>query len=435
MNLTLQTDLYARPTTRSLALALAVAGALGTAPAARAAVAAGAAGGALDEIVVTANRRSQSVLDVPYNISALTGATLEAAGVTNLTSIARLLPGVSIPDVGQRANSSNSLIIIRGMNVNDPVNSAYLPWGSVPTVSTYIDDVPLYVNLKLDDIQRVEVLRGPQGTLYGSGAVGGTVKIVHNQPDLKAFSAELSMDGSKTDHASQDSYGVKGVLNVPLSPTLGFRMSAGFDRTAGFINAANAVVFTPHQQPVLADPANPVTSGLTYQTLNHIDDARSLGLRTTLLWKPAAGFDVTLAYQRQDDHSNGFSSQTLGDTNYTQALVAQQTEHRRVRPVGHDQAGPGCGGRRHVEGARVLGRQRPGHRRTGRSGPGAGLLPLRFGRQPAAGRARRGEHRAPPDLRGRRRRGDRPRRAAGADLQPDQAARSHARQPRHPSAG
>ncbi len=330
MNLTLQTDLYARPTTRSLALALAVAGALGTAPAARAADAAGAAGGALDEIVVTANRRSQSVLDVPYNISALTGATLEAAGVTNLTSIARLLPGVSIPDVGQRANSSNSLIIIRGMNVNDPVNSAYLPWGSVPTVSTYIDDVPLYVNLKLDDIQRVEVLRGPQGTLYGSGAVGGTVKIVHNQPDLKAFSAELSMDGSKTDHASQDSYGVKGVLNVPLSPTLGFRMSAGFDRTAGFINAANAVVFTPHQQPVLADPANPVTSGLTYQTLNHIDDARSLGLRTTLLWKPAAGFDVTLAYQRQDDHSNGFSSQTLGDTYTTQALVPQQPEHRTV---------------------------------------------------------------------------------------------------------
>ena len=137
---------------RSLMLAVAVGTTLGIAAPARAA---DPASGALDEIVVTANRRAQSVLDVPYNISAISGQALENAGVTSLISISRLLPGVTIPDIGPRADSSNSLIIIRGMNVNDPVNSAYLPWGSVPTVSTYIDDVPLYVNLKLTDIQRV----------------------------------------------------------------------------------------------------------------------------------------------------------------------------------------------------------------------------------------------------------------------------------------
>ena len=90
---------------------------------------------------------------------------LANAGVANLADIARLLPGVTIPDLGPRANSSNSLIIIRGLNVNDPVNSAYLPWGSVPTVSTYIDDVPLFVNLQLSDIQRVEVLARTPGNL------------------------------------------------------------------------------------------------------------------------------------------------------------------------------------------------------------------------------------------------------------------------------
>jgi iron complex outermembrane receptor protein len=122
----------------------------------------------LQEVVVTANRREQNVLDVPYNISTVSGETLENADATNLNDLARLLPGVTIPDLGARANSSNSLIIIRGLNVNDPVASSYLPWGSVPTVSTYVDDVPQYVDLKLDDIQRIEVLRGPQGTLYGT---------------------------------------------------------------------------------------------------------------------------------------------------------------------------------------------------------------------------------------------------------------------------
>ena len=224
-------------------------------------------GDTLDEVVVTANRREQNVLDVPYNISAVSGPTLSNAGVANLSDISRLLPGVTIPDLGPRANSSNSLIIIRGLNVNDPVNSAYLPWGSVPTVSTYVDDVPLFVNLQLADIQRIEVLRGPQGTLYGSGAVGGTIKILHNVPDLKAFSAEVSTEVSKTDHADARSYGANGILNIPLSDNIAFRLSAGYENTAGFINALNEVVFGRNEQPVLADPANPLTSGLSYHTV------------------------------------------------------------------------------------------------------------------------------------------------------------------------
>jgi iron complex outermembrane recepter protein len=285
---------------------------------------------ALQEIVVTANRREQNVLDVPYNISTVGGPALNNAGVTNLTDMARLLPGVTIPDLGPRANSSNSLIIIRGLNVNDPVNSAYLPWGSVPTVSTYIDDVPLYVNLKLSDIQRIEVLRGPQGTLYGSGAVGGTVKVLHNPPDLHEFSAEVSSDVSETSHAENPSYDMHAILNVPLNEQLGFRLSAGYESIAGFINALNAVAFTANQQPVLANPASPLTSGLVYQPLSHIDDALSSSLRAALLWKAAPWLDATLAYQRQDDHSNGFSQETEGHAYETQKLIPEEPDHRIV---------------------------------------------------------------------------------------------------------
>jgi outer membrane receptor protein involved in Fe transport len=286
--------------------------------------------GDLQEVVVTANRREQNVLDVPYNISTVTNATLENSGASSLTDIARLLPGVAIPDLGARANSSNSLIIIRGLNINDPVASSYLPWGSVPTVSTYIDDVPLFVNLKLEDIQRIEVLRGPQGTLYGSGAVGGTVKILHNAPDPSAFAASFSADTSKTEHAENPSYAVKGMINVPLGTDLALRASAGYEKSAGFINAPNAVVFGPNQQPVLADPANPLTSGLTYQQLEHIDDARSFSLRAALKWNPSSWLGADLAYQRQDDHSAGFSWQTQGYSYETQALVPDQPEHRTV---------------------------------------------------------------------------------------------------------
>jgi iron complex outermembrane receptor protein len=216
---------YARGRRPHSLLASAIAVALGTAPQVYAAT---EPGDTLDEVVVTANRREQNVLDVPYNISAVSGPALSNAGVSNLSDISRLLPGVTIPDLGPRANSSNSLIIIRGLNVNDPVNSAYLPWGSVPTVSTYVDDVPLFVNLQLADIQRIEVLRGPQGTLYGSGAVGGTIKILHNAPNLKTFSAEVSTEVSKTDHADARSYGAHGMLNIPISDNIAFRLSAGY---------------------------------------------------------------------------------------------------------------------------------------------------------------------------------------------------------------
>ena len=284
----------------------------------------------LEAVVVTANRREQNALDVPYNVSTVSGTDLANAGANSLVDMARLMPGVSIPDVGARANSGNSLIIIRGLNVNDPVGSSYLPWGSVPTVSTYIDDVPLFVDLRLDDIQRVEVLRGPQGTLYGSGAVGGTIKMQHNAPDLTHFTAETSANVSRTDHAGAPSYDAHVVLNEPLGDKIGLRLSAGYQRTAGYIGATAATVFGPGQQPVLADPANPLTSAQALAPIAHVDDAHGDNLRLSALWKAAPGWDVNLAYQRQDDQSSGFAHETQGYSYQTAALAPQEPDHRTV---------------------------------------------------------------------------------------------------------
>jgi iron complex outermembrane recepter protein len=310
--------------TRPLAAAITVA--LGLSTAAQATD----TGDALQEIVVTANRREQNLIDVPYNISAVSGQQLQAAGIATLTDISRLLPGVNIPDLGPRASSSNSNIIIRGLNANDPTGSAYLPWESVPLVSTYVDEVPMFVNLNLTDVQRVEVLRGPQGTLYGSGAVGGTIRIIHNQPDPSKFTAELSTDASSTSHAPEGSYGVDGLVNIPLSDTAALRINGGYKTTSGFIDAHNAIVFDANTQPALANPANPLTSNFQTQSLRGIDSATSGYARASLLWHATPWLDATLAYQRQEDHSNAFSRQTQGQSYVDNSLIPIAPDDRSV---------------------------------------------------------------------------------------------------------
>lgn len=313
-----------RPYTR---LSLAVAVALGCAPGAQAAA---DASDSLQEVVVTANRREQNVLDVPYNISAISGQALQSANATSLTDLARLMPGINVPDLGPRASSSNSNIVIRGLNANDPGSSAYLPWESVPLVSTYVDEVPMFVNMTLTDIQRVEVLRGPQGTLYGSGAVAGTIRIIHNQPDPTRLDAEATLDAADTSHSANGSYSAEGMLNVPIADVAALRLNASYKTTSGFINASNAVVFGADRQPVLADPTNPLTSAFKTESLKDIDSALSSYFRAAFLWHATPGIDVTLAYQRQDDHSNAFSRQTQGQSYVDQTFIPLAPDHRIV---------------------------------------------------------------------------------------------------------
>jgi iron complex outermembrane recepter protein len=170
---------------RSLSVSITLA--LGAAQATQAASPAAASQpvGGLEEVVVTASRREQTVQDIPYNISAISSAQLDAAGITDLASISRVVPGLQSPDLGARAAGVNSTFIIRGLNTSDVSNAFVAPNLTVPLVSTYIDEVPLFTNLRLTDIQRIEVLRGPQGTLYGSGSVGGTVRVIHNAPNTE----------------------------------------------------------------------------------------------------------------------------------------------------------------------------------------------------------------------------------------------------------
>ena len=284
-------------------------------------VSAPAAAADLEEIMVTATRRSESVSDVPYNISAVGGADIAAAGITDLEGLTHLIPGLLSPDLGPRAGSINSNLTIRGINASSV--HAETQQIAAPLVSTYVDETPLFANLKMTDIARVEVLRGPQGTLYGSGSMGGTVRIIHNEPALETTEFDVSTRASHTANAANPSEAVDLIGNLPLGETLAFRASGGYEKLAGFTDALSVAVLGPNAQPVLANPADPLTSGLVFAPQRGVDRSETWYARGALLWKPAEALKVILSYQHQTDQSGGYSQAAPG-YRYAQTLYMDQ---------------------------------------------------------------------------------------------------------------
>ncbi len=169
----------------------------------------------LEEIVVTATRRAQSVQEIPFNISAVSGADLEKANIIESVEALRSVAGVAMIDRGYRSSGVTNGIVIRGINV-DAGSQGDVPLAAPPTVATYVDNTALFGNFILKDIERIEVLRGPQSTLYGSGSLAGNVRYIMTKPDLRRFSGEASMGYSLTDGSDGDNLNPDLMLNVPL---------------------------------------------------------------------------------------------------------------------------------------------------------------------------------------------------------------------------
>ncbi len=201
---------------------------------AQAAPAAGNAAAADDEanpadIVVTAQKREQTLINVPQSIQAITGAELERRGTKELDQLVNSIPGASVVS---RTGPGFETIQIRGIS-SGTVGDA--------TVGYYIDDIAFSIpNLQLApparliDLERVEVLRGPQGTLYGNGALGGSIRLVTTRPNTEKWSGKLQGEVSGTDGGGTN-YAVDGAVNVPIaSDVAGFRVSGGYERLSGF---------------------------------------------------------------------------------------------------------------------------------------------------------------------------------------------------------
>jgi outer membrane receptor protein involved in Fe transport len=274
---------------------------------------------ALQEVVVTATRRAVSAQDLPISITAVTGASLEQAGIEDVAQLAHTMAGVDYTDKGPFSGVAGANLIIRGLNSD---STGWLPAAATPIVApvaTYVDDTSLFVNLRLQDLDRVEILRGPQGTLYGSGSLGGTIRFVQNAPDPSGFDAKVQAGVSDTAHTGAPNEDVSGMLNIPLSDALAVRVNAGGSYDAGFINQPNLYVLGPGGVPVAAQPGNLFSPPETYAQ-NHTNDYQYRSARVSVLWRPNEDFHAQLSYYYQFDTAGGFPYVATSAAAYTQPI-------------------------------------------------------------------------------------------------------------------
>ncbi|WP_233839928.1 TonB-dependent receptor [Dyella sp. 2HG41-7] len=235
----------------------------------------------LDGITVTASKRAESIQVVPISMSALNGEQLERLGVTSLADLSRIAPSLNVASSGPGSNN----LIIRGISSIA---------GSAATVGYYLDDTPIaassnaallstrgVIDPSVFDIDRVEVLRGPQGTIYGSSSMGGTVKYVTNQPDADAVEARIKTDISGTQGGGLNN-NVSGVANLPLvDGKVGLRVSAYERYDDGFID----------RYPI--DPYNYLAADPSGKVKKDVNTYKSYGTRAALLIKPDDTLTIT----------------------------------------------------------------------------------------------------------------------------------------------
>ncbi len=226
--------------------AIALAGAIpaGLASAQSAAASDAPAQSGLEEVIVTAQKRSQDVVAIPSSISVLTGAALKEQQIASYDDITRAVPGVSFS-----AGGAPGLNFLEMRGVSSTSGAA--------TVGIYLDEVPLNVRstnydgnteLKLFDIDRVEVLRGPQGTLYGASSMGGTIRFIPKAPDLENFGGEVTLGIGGTYHGGLN-YASEAVVNAPiLQDRLAVRAGISWSQDSGYINNLDYFTLKPQIQ-------------------------------------------------------------------------------------------------------------------------------------------------------------------------------------------
>lgn len=239
---------------------------------------AGADDESIEEIIVTSRKLgAENLQEIPAAISALDRSTLEEMMVVDFEDFARQVPGLTFLDTspGQRR------YVVRG------IQSA-----GQQQVAVYYDDVPLpgvqsstsnsgsqTTDLKLYDIERVEVLRGPQGTVFGANSQGGTVRFLTAQPRLGEFSGYASAEISRTDPSGSNNTNFQAVANVPLSDSFAARVLVYDGEDAGYIDNNRCRATNPAEDPRLA------STNLSCLQLEDVNYAKTSGLRTNLLWE------------------------------------------------------------------------------------------------------------------------------------------------------
>ncbi len=293
-----------RPLGKSAVAAAVLLALYGTPPAARADEASKTQTGGLDEIIVTATRHKETIEEIAGAISVYSPDQIAQASVTDLATLGRQL-GIA-GSSGAKATAI-TFPIIRGLNAS-PAAGSFHVFNQAP-VGTYYDNSPAEGYFQLQDIQRIEVLRGPQGTLYGAGALGGALRIIPNAPQLGKFAADVDGRVGYLDHASDASYTTTAMFNIPLGDTLAVRLAGNYEYQPGYIDAFGLMQRTgPLGIPVLADPTDPVNSPGVYYSQKDWNGQKTFTGRASVLWQPTQEFSATAAYMHERAYGNGTPS-------------------------------------------------------------------------------------------------------------------------------
>ena len=269
----------------------------------------------LAEITVTAEKFTSTIQNTPISISALSGDQLVAEGLTRIQDIAHEIPGLSMRSAGPGLTEYEA----RGLASNG---------GAAPTVGFYLDEIPLsppalsqsgkvVIDPDLYDVERVEVLRGPQGTLYGSGSMGGTIRVITSQPKLGAFEGSVQGTVSDTDGGGGN-YGGNLMLNLPLGEVFALRVVLSDLYRSGWIDNKTVTPFPiDMNSTVRGDVQNaPVTS-----VIHDANTEQLSGGRVSLLYKPSEDFSILATALQQSLHLGGYDLLDGSPTNASPSRV------------------------------------------------------------------------------------------------------------------
>ncbi|MCW4460896.1 TonB-dependent receptor [Sphingomonas sp. BT-65] len=249
-----------------------------------------------DDIVVTAQKREERLLSVPVPVTAVSADRLLSEGRTRIEDYFSQVPGLSLLASGSGQNT----LAIRGISTSSSTN---------PTVGIVIDDVPfgassvtsyssrLIPDLDPSDLARIEVLRGPQGTLYGASSMGGLLKYVTVAPSTAGVSGRVQANIEQIDGGGLG-YGARAALNLPLGDDIALRVSGFGRRTAGFVDN--------------------LTTGE-----DNVDRSRSFGGRAALLWQIADNVSWTVSALAQDTKGNGANNVDVANISVLNAPLTQ----------------------------------------------------------------------------------------------------------------
>ncbi|WP_088330060.1 TonB-dependent receptor [Lacimicrobium sp. SS2-24] len=260
----------------------------------------------IEVIEVSGAGRMATANEIPMNITAVGAAELRRKNITDIKALIADSVEISSPGNSNRLAES---VTVRGLNVS-PVNANNLEQFTRTTVAYYLDDTPLpNIGYRIKDINRVEKLLGPQGTLYGGGSLGGTIRYITNQPDL----LEFSFDANTSIYQVKDgglSHDTDVVFNVPLTETLAVRASIAHLDDAGYTDRITSPTYFSDEQKRIADP-NP-----NKERYEDDDWEETTGGKIALLWKPSDEFSVTLSHVQQDQLAHGTSGASRVTVDY-----------------------------------------------------------------------------------------------------------------------